>query len=68
MEYAAFSSFIERDTACSRSTTRANHSTHSFHKLGQLGWRERAHNPQDDRFMGSDEPVRKSHTWSINPV
>ncbi len=65
-EYAAFSSIIERGTARSRSATRANHSTHSFHKLGQLGWRERARSPQDDRFMDSDEPVRKSHTWSID--
>ena len=44
----------------------ANHGTHSLHQLSQLGRRERAGRPQDDRLMNGDEPVRKSHARPID--
>jgi len=43
-----------------------NQGTHSLHQLNQLGRRERARRPQDDRLMDGDESVRKSHARPID--
>jgi len=43
-----------------------NHGTHSLHKLSQLGRRERAGRPQDDRLMNGDESVGKSNARPID--
>ena len=56
----------QRGTAGLHIAASANHGTHSLHQLIQLGRRERARRPQDDRLMNGDESVRKSHARPID--
>ena len=61
-----FGNYLGEGTAGLHIAASTNHGTHSLHKLSQLGRRERAGRPQDDRLMNGDESVGKSHARPID--
>ncbi len=64
--YANFWRLFRQGTAGLRIAASTNHGTHSLRKLSELGRRERAGRPQDDRLMNGDESVGKSHARPID--